>query len=152
MKRLILFLATAIVMALTVEAQTPFFKKCENAKGVTTVFITKAMLEMAGDIQGIGISDKSLLKEKIDNTQIVTADTSEGCAYVSKHLGLISASEGYDMLMQINEKNENVKIFRRSMPEGKTSYVVVNKIHGKITVIIIEGSLSIEDIMRCVKH
>ena len=37
MKRKIFLFATAMIIALAAGAQSPFFKKCENVKGVTTV-------------------------------------------------------------------------------------------------------------------
>lgn len=151
MKRKMIVLVTAIIIAMTAQAQSPFFKKCENVKGVTTVYISKAMLKMAGNIEGLGVSDKSLLSQKIDNVQIVNSENSEGRAYLDKHLGMISHEKGYEILMKINEDDENVTIYRQELDKKKSRFVVITKEPDEISVVTIEGAMTIEDVSRCVK-
>lgn len=151
MKRKMIALVTAIIIAMTAQAQRPFFKKCENVKGVTTVYISNAMLKMAGNIEGLGVSDKSLLSKKIDNVQIVNSENSEGRAYLDKHLGMISPEKGYEILMKINEDDENVTIYRQDLDKKKSRFVVITKEPDEISVVTIEGAMTIEDVSRCVK-
>lgn len=152
MKRKIFLFATAMIIALAAGAQSPFFKKCENVKGVTTVYVSKAMLEMAGNIGGIGLKDKTLLTEKIDNTQIVTSDNAKGREFIDKHLNMITSDKEYEVLVQINDDKENVRIYRQNIGKGKSRYVVICKEPEETTVITIEGSLSLEDVARCTKR
>lgn len=146
-QKIILFLA-ALVVALTAGAQSPFYKKCENNKDITTVFITKSMLEEAGNIKGLGFSDKSLLKEKIDNVQVVTSNGSKGRKVMEKHLGLISEKEGYELLMQVN----TVRILRQDLGKGKSRFAVIVNEQKEMAVVTIEGSLTLDDVMRCTRR
>lgn len=147
MKRKIILFVTVALMALAANAQSPFFKKCQNVKGVTTVYITKPMLEQAGDIEGIGASDKDLLKKKIDNTQIVTSKSDAGRKFMEQNFNLIGEDNGYELLMQVNQ----VRILRKPLGKEKFRYVVVSDEPKELTVVTLEGSLTLQDVMRATK-
>lgn len=153
MKNKLLLFAVALMMAFAASAQSQLFKACENAEGITTVYITKAMLKMAGEVPGIGLPDKSLLQDKIDKVEIITSDNAEGRTFIDRNLPIITGDKAYELLMKVSDdKKEDVKIYRGQLKGGKYSYVIINKSPEESAVIIIDGSLTVEDVMRCTKR
>lgn len=135
----------AFMVVMGAWAQSPFFSECENNKNVTTVFITKAMLQMASELPDVNGNQMALLRDKIDNVQIVTSDNPSGRKFMEKHIDRFSSAKGYELLMQVKEDDENVKISRLSLGDGKYRYVIVVKEPQELAVIIAEGRLSISD-------
>lgn len=145
MRKRIIPLLVAFMVAMGAWAQSPFFNECENNKNVTTVFITKAMLQMASELPGVSGSQMSLLRDKIDNVQIVTSENSSGRKFMEKRIGQFSSSNGYELLMQVKEDGENVKISRLPLTNGKYRYVIVVNETKELAVVIAEGQLSLSD-------
>lgn len=73
----ILIMILAVVAAMGLNAQSAFFKGCEDMPGVSTVYISKAMLELAGasNITG-GDFDIGGIASKLDGLEIVSAEGS----------------------------------------------------------------------------
>ena len=53
--------------------------------------------------------------------------------------------------MKINEDDENVTIYRQDLDKKKSRFVVITKEPDEISVVTIEGAMTIEDVSRCVK-
>ena len=145
MRKRIIPLLLAFMVAMGAWAQCPFFSECENNKNVTTVFITKAMLQMASELPGVNGDQMTLLRDKIDNVQIVTSENSSGRKFMEKRIGQFSPANGYELLMQVKEDGENVKISRLSLSNGKYRYLIVVNETKELAVVIAEGRLSLSD-------
>ncbi len=146
--------AIAMITAVAASAQTPFFKKCEDAKGITTVLVTKAMLKMAGKMGGNAQMDsfaKSLVGEKLDCVEVITSDNAEGFKFLSKQIKMFDKKNGYNMLMKVNDDGDDVKILSSDLGDGKSRYVVIAAEPSEMSVIIMEGTLTLEDVTRCTK-
>lgn len=70
MRRIILLLV-CVCMAAMAQAQDALFKKYSNTRGVETVFISKAMLNMMGTVE---VNDRRLSTKKIDRIQIMSCE------------------------------------------------------------------------------
>lgn len=147
MRKRIIPLLVAFMVAMGAWAQSPFFNECENNKNVTTVFITKAMLQMASELPGVNGGQMKMLRDKIDNVQIVTSENSSGRKFMEKRIGQFSSSNGYELLMKVNDDGEDVKICRTTLNDDKFRYVAVVKEDKEMSVIIVEGKLSISDMV-----
>ena len=151
MKRLIAIAMLVAALVTGAAAESPLYKKCENVKGITTVYITRQMLQMAATMAPKDESAMSLLKDKLDNVMIVTSQNTKGADYMNKLRSEISSQKGYEQLMRINDDNENVVIVQRPVTDDKKEYVisVIGKDHA--TMIVLEGRLTLEDLSRLSK-
>lgn len=152
MKRLIAIAMLVVALVTGAAAESPLYKKCENVKGLTTVYITKQMLQMAATMNPAADQGAmTLLKDKLDNVMIVTSQNSKGVDYMNQLRNEISAKKGYEQLMRINDDNENVIIVQKPVTADKKEYVISVIGKGYATMIVLEGKLTLEDLSRLSK-
>lgn len=83
MKRLLTLLLLVVAIATGANAQlNKIYEKCQKEGNLTTVFVSKAMLQMAGNMGPMDAGNLAQLKDKIDNVLIVTADNSKGINFL----------------------------------------------------------------------
>ncbi|MCM1066599.1 MAG: DUF4252 domain-containing protein [Muribaculaceae bacterium] len=150
MKRI--FLIAIITLAtLAAKAQT-FLESCEDVKGITTVYVSKAMIAMAGNL-GSGDNDGvnfNSLAGKLDNIQIANADGS-AASILKTRAKVFSTSKGYEELVRVREDKENVKILMKKLKPALNEFVIVAEEANEMSVIILTGSMTMEDVMAAVK-
>ena len=150
MKRIITCLILALSLCASAASQSDIYKKCEKEKSLTTVYITRAMLQMLpssnmGKMDSVTIS---LLRDKIDNVLIVNADKPKGIEFLKNLRKDFSNDKNSEVLMQINEENSEMRLYCTSLGNGKSQYLLSVFGGSHATAIIIEGSLTLDEIMR----
>ena len=152
MKPIITKIILCAVMAfasLTANAQMKEFEKYSDTKNVTYVYISKFMLRLAGKASTPsvpGVDMKSIMN-KLTGIQIITSEEENAAARLKADTQGIIKQGKYDLLMQVDEDDEKVRIYHK---ESKTQSVVVmlTEEDGETTVIIFSGTFSLEDVMK----
>lgn len=150
MKKAIIALMMAIV-AFAASAQGKFFDECENIEGVTTVYISKAMMKMvSGSIDNVNSSiDLSGMSRKIDSLVIISAETSAAARKVEALAGnSFSTDKGYEMLMKVTDNDTRLRIMYRSLGNSMNEYVMIAREEGEVSYIIITGTLTPSDVQQ----
>lgn len=147
MKRLLL-IAIITLSAIAAKAET-FLESCEDVKGITTVYVSKAMIAMAGNLNS-GDMDLNSLAGKLNSIQIANAE-GKNVAALRARTKVFSTSQGYEELVRVREDNENVKILMRKLKPSLYEYVILAEEANELSVIILTGSMTMEDVMASVK-
>lgn len=151
MKKIITVLIFCII-AITASAQSSFFKKCEDYKGVSSVYISKAMLQFAGtDNIDCGNVNISSLASKLDGIEIINAD-SHNMETVSLMAKDMLQTSGCEKLMQVKDNEETVNMYLRNLPKGRTEFIIIAKERQEISVIILSGTMTIDEVVKAVKN
>ena len=118
-------LAMAVAMiSLQASAQVKVFEKYADTKSVTYVYISKFMLSMAGKMAAPslpGVNTKSIMG-KLSGIQIISSEDKAASARLKTDTQNIIKQGKYELLMQVDEDGEKVRIYHR---EGKQQSVVV---------------------------
>lgn len=146
MKKLILIFLTALTV-LGAPAQESFKNKFNNVKGITSVYISKALLGMMPDTNSAGLNLGPVAK-KLDNIQIFNSETKAASNTLKKGCLNILANENYENLMNVNEDDEHNSIYMKQFAGGMKQYVLLNVEKDEINVIVLTGKLTIEDIRK----
>ena len=123
MKRIFIIIMLALAVAVNAHADTSLYENCEKQKSLTTVYVTRAMLDMVVNTQPLDERTKALLSENIDNVLIVTSEVDKGIEFLAKLRKDFTSKNGYEMLMQINDGKENVNVYQKKISVGNNQYL-----------------------------
>jgi hypothetical protein len=117
--------------------------------GVKSVYISKAMLSlMPGlEVQGVDIGSTAT---KLDNIQILSTEKSDIREKMSKEVKTLVNKGKVEELMRVKEDDENVFIYMKDLGEKKSEFILFNDDKDELTVIIITGTLTLNDIQKIV--
>lgn len=150
MKKFIISLIIATI-ALAASAQSDIFKACEKIPGITTVYISKAMMSLIGSVDlkcdGVNLSG---IASKVDNIEIIQGEDKAAKALGEKARSLTSS--GYENLMRIKDDGENVALYMRKLsPRNSNTYSQPDE-DDESTVIIFTGELTIAEVLAATGH
>ena len=148
MKRFYITAILALICTIASYAQT-IFDRYADTEGVTTVYISKAMLSMMPDMKTNGVNNGPIAS-KLDNIRILTCENNKLLPTLRKET--LSLGKGYEQLMKVTDNGENVDIFMKSLDGGKTEYVVRVSEKAGLTVILISGAITPADIRSMVMN
>lgn len=143
MKKLSVLLLICLT-AIVAKAET-FFEECENIPGITTVYVSKAMISLAGDLNIESDNmDFNSIASKIDGLWVITA--ADDKAKILKSKAKVFSSKEYEKLVSVREDDETVDILMRSLGKDKNECVIKAFESDEATVVIIKGSFTLQDI------
>lgn len=143
MKKLSVLLLICLT-AIVAKAES-FFEECENIPGITTVYVSKAMISLAGDLNIESDNmDFNSIASKIDGLWVITADDDK--AKILKSKAKVFSSKEYEKLVSVREDDETVDILMRSLGKDKNECVIKAFESDEATVVIIKGSFTLQDI------
>lgn len=142
MRRIILLLV-CVCMAGMAQAQDALFKKYSNTRGVETVFISKAMLNMMGTVE---VNDRRLSTKKIDRIQIMSCERPSMVRTI-KAEALSAFQRGrYEEMMRMHDDDEQTIIYGKSLGHGLSEFVLFETERDEINIINIRGRITLNDI------
>lgn len=151
MKRLIMIILSVLAVWLGAGAQSAFFDKCDDMKDVTTVYISKAMLKMAKNINAGGDMNFAPVVNKISSIEIVTTENRKSIAEVRKLAGMFSTKNGYEQLVRVKDPEQRVTVFSKTGTPENEFIIVADEGESELSVIVIRGSLTVEDVTAVVE-
>ncbi len=153
MKRLRMLFFFILIVNAVAFAQNNLYNRCEKEKSITSVYISKAMLQMMvnENLDNIDKSALAMLKDKTDNVLILNTNNPTGVKFLSGLRREFMSNKKRETLMRINDPNSDVVIFRLPIGEERSQFAI--SVLGKdyATTVVIEGILTLEDIARISK-
>lgn len=150
MKHIILTIIIALA-SITASAESELFQKCEDIPGVSTVYVSTAMLKNAGiDKYDFKKANLSGLVSKVESLEVISAEGSS-MAQVAKLADTLIKSSDCESLVRVKEDNEIVNIFLRKLPKGRSELVIYTKENNEITLVILCGTITMEDAINATK-
>ena len=149
MKRTYIITLLLSLCSLFTYAQDSFFDKFADMDGVTSVYISKAMLSLMPDMktEGVNIGE---VASKLDNIQILSCEKPDIIAKLKKETAFISPKNGYQELIRINDEGEKVTIFQKQNEGKQKEFVLLCEEQNELTIIIITGNLTLQEIQSIV--
>ena len=126
-------------------AQDALFDKYEDTNGVTTVFISKTMLSMIPNVK-TGNRDISKIAGKLDQLRILTCEKASLIPRILDDAKKIYKSEGYEVIMRMNDDGEKMTIYQRSLKGGKNEFVLLQEDGSDLNIINVKGAITLKDI------
>lgn len=144
MKRILLLLLLSTISSLTF-AHKALFDKYEDVNGVTTVYISKAMLRMMRNLP-TGNRDISKISGKLDRLQILDCERPSLIPGIRKTAISYFNRMKYEVVMQVREGGENVIIYEKRYGNGKNEFVLLSTEKDELSIINVFGNVSLKDI------
>lgn len=145
MKRTYIITLLLSLCSLFTFAQDNYFDKFADMDEVTSVYISKAMLNLMPDMKAEGVNIGGVAS-KLDNIQILSCEKPDIIAKLKKELEFINPKNGYEELMRIKDEGEKVTIYLKHYKSGKKEFVLLNSEKDEFTVIVITGDLTLQEI------
>lgn len=149
MRRIYIITLFLSCCSLFTHAQNSCFDKYADLDGVTSVYISKAMLSLMPDMQTEGINIGEVAG-KLDYIQILSTEKPETIEKLKKEAECINPKNGYKELMRINDNGEKITIYIKQNQKEQNEFVLLNSEEKAFTVIVMTGNLSLEEIRHIV--
>lgn len=121
-------------------------KELSGLKGITSVFISKSMLGLAGNMGGKVPISKEAMK-KLDGIYIFSAEEETYAAHIKSISQKVLEKKDYELLMNADEDGEHMGIYQRKVKKGQNEFVLFNyNEEGEANVIIILGDITTQDL------
>lgn len=149
MKRSYIITLLLSLCSLFTYAQDSYFDKYADMEGISSVYISKAMLNLMPNMKAEGINIGEVAG-KLDNIQILSTEKPGLIESLKKETAHISKNNGYEELMRINDEGERTTIFLKQKKDGKKEFVLINSEKDEFTIIIITGNLTLQEIQNMI--
>lgn len=148
MKRIYIIALFITLCTGIMSAQTTIFDRYADTDGVTTVYISRAMLRMMPDIgEGAGGLQIGEIASKLDNLQVLTCERKALIPKIMKEASALT-SKGYEVLVKVNENGQKTDIFQKSLGGGRMEYLIRVSEPSELTLIQITGNITADDIRK----
>lgn len=143
----ILFAIVLMLTTITASAQVKAFEKYSDTEGVTYVYISKALLRMAGAFNmpsAPGTNMKNIIP-KVDAIQIITSMEDDMASRLKREAENIVKSQNYELLMQVDDDGDKVRIYHH---EGKkqSAIIMLTTSNDETVVIAFTGTFTLKDV------
>lgn len=145
MKRIILTVCMAVITCTAAFAQKELFDRYGDAEGVTTVYISRNMMRMMGQVKA-GNRDISRIARRLDRLQILSCERPSMVASIQNAAVAIFRKQKFSVVMQVNDGREHTTIYERHYPNGKNEFALLSVERDEISIINILGNVSLQDI------
>lgn len=143
----ILFAIVMMLTTITASAQVKAFEKYSDTEGVTYVYISKALLRMAGAFNmpsAPGTNMKNIIP-KVDAIQIITSMEDDMASRLKREAENIVKNQNYELLMQVDDDGDKVRIYHH---EGKkqSAIIMITTSDDETVVIAFTGTFTLKDV------
>lgn len=147
MKRISIITLLLIFCSVFSYGQQSFFDKYAEMNGVTSVYITKSMLNLfpkgQTKVNGVNIGN---IASRLDNIQILSSDEPDIITKLRKETADFNAKNGYEELMRIKDDGEKTTIYFRDRKNVKKEFILLSDQKTELTIISIVGDLTLQEI------
>lgn len=137
--------------SISIQAQnsTDIFNKFSDNEDITTVFISKALLQLAPEMKGdMGGANISNLIGKLTQIEIYTTEKESVAQMMKKESDKFINNKTYESLMKIRDKGDNVDFLIQRNKDRIDELLMVVSDGEECTIIRIVGDFTMEDIQK----
>lgn len=148
MKRIYILTLILVLAVISASAQvSALFDRYSDAKGVSSIYISKAMFRMMDGFSTGGMDLKGL-GEKLNSIRVLNTENRGIAEKMNTELQKDVSKDGYEILLQTNDDGEKTTIYQRTEKSGVNHYLIVAKETNELSVILIEGTITPADIRK----
>lgn len=150
MKQLIIALTTSLLLAglpLCSHAQSELFQKYSDKRGITSVYISKAMIENNSHLfaQDIYIGK---ISGKLNSVQILSSNEKNAMGELAKDVRDMLKKASYELLMKQKSSQNNSEFYILRKGERVKEFIMFVQSVTRIKVVLLEGDMNMSDIQR----
>lgn len=132
-------------------AQNKFTQKFSDMDGVTSVFISKAMLQMMPNMKTGGI-DIGSIAGKLESILILTTEKASISKMMKSELPRLASSKSYEELMRVKDEGTNVTFYIKKKNNNKVSeLIMLVDEQPEFVYMQITGDMTLQDIQNITK-
>jgi len=149
MKKIILTVLVAITAFSAVKAQDDMFKKLGNDKNISVVYISKALLGLAGNMN-LGGADVKGLVSKLTSLEIYSSENAAAIKLMKAEAEkLLKDGSQLETLMKAKDKDNIVSFVAKKGKDGKISeLLMISEEPDEFSIIRFLGSFTMEDVEK----
>ena len=136
-----------ILMPVKLMAQEEMFEKFNDAEGVTTVYISRTMMQMIHNVKA-GKHNIGNISSKLDQLRVLTCERRQMATSIKKQFVEYYKKNQYEVIMQANESNEHSTIYHKNLKGGKAEFSLLTEDDGEINIIYVKGDVTLKDIQQ----
>jgi hypothetical protein len=152
----ILIALVALLLPMTVCAQSRLFSDLSSEKNVHSVYISKTMLKLASGLVGNSVDtalssslNMGKIADNVSTIEVVTTEKKKGVKKIQKCLDKAIKTYSLQPLVDTPNGDANTQIlYATDDVNGMvTKLLVVKKEKSQMQVVVIQGNINIEDII-----
>ncbi|MCL2682503.1 MAG: DUF4252 domain-containing protein [Bacteroidales bacterium] len=152
MKTKCIFISLCLFFASAGFAQNKPFQKYAEMDDVTSVFISRAMLGLIGNMGNVSGIDKagvniSKMINRIESLQILSSDKPARAAQMKRDFSHFT-SANYQELMRVADGTSRVNFYSNMQNNRIKELIMLIEDEGEFTVILLVGDFSLQDIQQ----
>lgn len=147
MKHTLLSIAFIFISVLSTSARD-LVEECEDIKDVSTVSINQAMLKLVSfPDKGSNPIDLDAISSRLDKVQIISADETAPSAAVKNIVkNYLNGKPRFERTMKMKDGDESVQMYMRTLPDNKNEFVILVEDTPDITVVVLSGSITMDEL------
>ncbi|MDR1882712.1 MAG: DUF4252 domain-containing protein [Prevotella sp.] len=131
------------------QAQNNMFDKLSNNKDISTVYISKALLDMMPEMDaGIGSADIKSLTGKLEQLEIYNSKSKDAAKLIRIEVEALVKGKTYETLMAIRDKGDNVTFYARKEKDNFRDLIMFVNEPEECTIIRIIGNFTADDVQQ----
>ncbi len=134
-----------VLVCIAGSAQDQLFKRYENTKGVSTVYISPAMFRLMPK-KKVGDKDIVQIASRLDKLQILECERPSLIAAIKREALAYYRKNRYEVVMQMKDDDERVTVYQRTIGKGKNEFVLFNEEEDELSIIQVVGNVSLDEI------
>lgn len=152
MKTKHLLLALLIFISGNCLAQKKLFDHFSDMDGVTSVYISKTMLQMMPNMKIQNGMDIGSFAGKLDGILILTSEDENISKLMRNETAAFHNNPAYEVLMRVKDGETNVNFYIRKKSESLIGeLIMLVDDEGEYVIIQMSGNLTMEDIQKLTK-
>lgn len=142
-----LLLAVILLLGIvSTQAQDQMFDKFSNNNNISTVFISKALLSMAGNMN-VGNANIKALSSKLERMEIYSSEGKSASTLMKTEISKLAKDKTYEVLMSIKDKGDNITFYAKKDKNDKfRDLIMFTEDSDESTIIRFVGTFTMEDI------
>lgn len=142
-----LLLAIALLLGVVgTQAQDQMFDKFSNDNNISTVFISKALLSMAGNMN-TGNANIKGLSNKLERMEIYSSENKSASTLMKTEVNKLAKDKTYEVLMSMKDKGDNITFYAKKDKNDKfRDLLMFTEDSDEATIIRFVGTFTMDDI------
>jgi len=137
--------------ASVVSAQNKLIEKFADMDGVTSVFISKSMLQMMPNMKTEGI-DIGGIAGKLESMLILTSEKASISNMMKNEIHSFNSNKSYEELMRVKDEGSRVTFYIKRKNNSKIGELIMMvDEHPQFVFIQIKGDMTLQDIQNITK-
>ena len=126
--------------------QKPSFDKISKFQGVTSIYLSKFMLKMAGNTAVNFEPRIGAIAKDLDSIEIIVCEDKTSSHRINKHLSDIIPSLNLETLAKINDEDEKVNIYGYPHDDKFVYILMTVEDDEELVILSMSGNISIEKV------